>query len=316
MTAAVLAAVLAVVPVFGLILAGTLAHRTGVLGAQAGDSLNRFVVWLAVPALLFEVVATAAWRDLWQPGFIACFGIGGLVTMAVAIAVVMARRRCGLIDGALAGLNASYPNVGYMGFPVALALIGPSARLPATIAAVMTMCVFFAAAIILVEIGMGAGHGLRGAGAKVLKSLARNPLIVAPLLAVPVSLSGGGLPEPALALLRALGSAAAPCALVALGLFVAAGQRSAAEGPSDAGFLAACKLLLQPGLTWLLAAHVLRLDPALVRAAVLLAALPTGTGSFMIAQYHGRQASTSARVVVASTLLSILTLSVAWGLIA
>ena len=43
-----------VLPVFGLILAGYVCRRTGRLGETASAELNRFVVWLALPALLLD----------------------------------------------------------------------------------------------------------------------------------------------------------------------------------------------------------------------------------------------------------------------
>ena len=60
-----------VLPIFGLILAGYVCRRSGRLGETASNELSRFVVWLALPALLFNVTATASWEQLWQPGFIA-----------------------------------------------------------------------------------------------------------------------------------------------------------------------------------------------------------------------------------------------------
>ena len=60
-----------VLPVFALILAGYLCRRTGRLGETASTELNRFVVWLALPALLFKVTATSTWEQIWQPGFVA-----------------------------------------------------------------------------------------------------------------------------------------------------------------------------------------------------------------------------------------------------
>jgi malonate transporter len=44
-------------PVFGLIFAGFVCRRRGLLGPTAASELNRFVVWLALPALLFDIMA-------------------------------------------------------------------------------------------------------------------------------------------------------------------------------------------------------------------------------------------------------------------
>jgi predicted permease len=54
---------LIVLPIFALIGAGWIARRSGVLGPHATGEINRFVVWLALPALLFDIVAKARWSD-------------------------------------------------------------------------------------------------------------------------------------------------------------------------------------------------------------------------------------------------------------
>ncbi|OZB46241.1 MAG: transporter, partial [Polynucleobacter sp. 39-45-136] len=60
-------------PVFALILLGYLSGKSGKLGANASIELNRFVIWLALPAQLFNFAANSGWETLWQPGFIAAF---------------------------------------------------------------------------------------------------------------------------------------------------------------------------------------------------------------------------------------------------
>lgn len=53
-----------VLPVFALILVGWLARKLKILGETALTELNRFVVYLALPALLFDIIANAMWADL------------------------------------------------------------------------------------------------------------------------------------------------------------------------------------------------------------------------------------------------------------
>ena len=73
--------------------------------------------------------------------------------------------------------------------------------------------------------------------------------------------------------------------------------------------LTAIKLIVQPGITWLVAGPILGLPIFWVQAAVLLSALPTGTGPFMLAQYYQADGSAISRVVLQTTLGSLLTLS-------
>ncbi len=54
-----LSTLIIVLPIFALIFAGWLTRRIGVLGPHATTELNRFVVYLALPALLIFAVTVA-----------------------------------------------------------------------------------------------------------------------------------------------------------------------------------------------------------------------------------------------------------------
>lgn len=310
-----LSTLLTVLPIFALILVGWLARRLGALGPHATTELNRFVVWLALPALLFDVMAKANWSELWQPGFIAAFAIGGLVVFALTVAGRLLRG-APLPDAAVDGLNTAYPNTGYMGFPLGVLALGPGAVGPVTLAMILTVCGIFGVGIVCIEIGLRTEKGRGSVAVKVAKALGKNPLLVAPALGALVSLSGLSLPAPAETFLKLLGEAASPCALVALGLFLAADRTAAPVSNGLCSLYVLAKLVVQPVVTWVLAALVFRLSPSLTIIATLLAALPTGTGPFMLAEYYNREASMTARVILISTVLSVLTVSgyLAWVL--
>jgi predicted permease len=296
-----------VLPIFALVLAGWFVRRIGLLGAAATTELNRFVVYLALPALLFDVVSTARPADIWQPGFIASFSIGAALVFAGTVAVRL--RRSPLAEASIDGLNAAYANTGFLGFPLALAALGRDALGPTLVATIMTACVMFAVALVLIETGTRTGQNGRALALRVARSLLTNPLLVAPAIGAIFPLSGLAPPAPLESFMKLLGGAASPCALVALGLFLAAERHAAAADARDVGILVALKLLAQPLVTWLLASFVFRLSPALTTTAVLLAALPTGTGPFMLAEFYGRGAATTARVILISTLVSVVTVS-------
>ncbi|AXB76527.1 AEC family transporter [Novosphingobium sp. P6W] len=299
-----------VLPIFALIFAGWLVRRIGVMGPQASSELNRFVVYLALPALLFDIVSGSSWKELWQPHFVAVFTIS---TMVVFVATILLHaRKSGLnADGPVLGLATAYPNTGYLGFPLLLAALGPSSNTLTLISTIIVACVLFAGAIVMIEVRLHVGsHPLRVA-AKVAKSLAKNPLIVAPVVAAFFPASGLAVPHPVEVFLKLLGAAASPCALVGLGLFLA--QKRPKVERSDArltSLLVAIKLVVHPALAWLLATTLFPLSAPARHAAVLLAMLPTGTGPFMLAEFYGREAGVTARVILVSTVLSIATISV------
>ncbi|QJR03518.1 AEC family transporter [Sphingobium yanoikuyae] len=302
-----LSVLLIVLPIFALIGAGWIARRSGVLGPHATGEINRFVVWLALPALLFDIVAKARWSDIWQPGFIAVFGIGAGLSFA---ATLLLRRRGGrhLADATVDGLNAGYANTGFIGFPLAATILGPASLAPTLVATIITVCVLFAVALILIEIGVQSERRPGHMMAKVGRSLATNPLLVAPLVGGLFLAFAIPLPAPLDKFLSLLGGAASPCALVALGLFIAEKREGAPPPAGAVGFLVGMKLLAQPLLTGALAL-IFRLPPALAATAVLMAALPTGTGPFMVAEFYGREAGITARVVLVSTIASLVTIT-------
>ncbi len=296
-------------PVFALILAGFGCRKRGLFGPQMASELNRFVVWLALPALLFDIMAKATWAQLDQPAFIAVFSLA----CAAIFALVLGWRLLQglhLADASIDAIAAAYPNTGYIGFPLCLIAFGNASLTPTTIATIIVACVLFALAIVLIEIGLQTERAPHKLGLKVLAALARNPLIVSPLAGAAVAALHVPLPGSAETFLKLLGAAASPCALVSLGCFLAE-RRDAADAlaPRSALLLTVAKLLAQPLLAWWLAARVFALPATMIDMTVVLAALPTGTGPYMLAEFYRREGHIASRTILYSTLGSVATLT-------
>ncbi|WAH61727.1 hypothetical protein LZ023_39510 (plasmid) [Pseudomonas silvicola] len=65
-----IATFLILLPVFGLIVAGYACRMLGVLGPTSATELNKFVVWLALPALLFDIMAHTPWHHHLSTGIL------------------------------------------------------------------------------------------------------------------------------------------------------------------------------------------------------------------------------------------------------
>lgn len=296
-----------VLPIFGLIFMGWLVRQIGILSAYATTELNRFVVYLALPALLFDLVVHARWLDIWQPSFIVVFGLSVALIFCLTVAFRWRPPRH-LADATIDGLNAGYANTGFIGFPLAFAAFGREAMAPTLVATIITACVLFAVAIALIEVGLQSEKRALHLVRKVGRSLLGNPLLTAPTLGVLVQFSGLNLPGTVDSFLKLLGGAASPCALVALGLFLAEKRETVTREFGTVALLVSLKLLLQPAIAWVLA-RAFALSPPMAHAAILMAALPTGTGSFMLAEFYKREANVTSDVVLISTLVSVLTLT-------
>lgn len=309
-------------PIFGLIAAGYLSRKTKVLGATAASELNRFVVWLALPALLFDIMANSNWSELYLPDFISVYLLG---SVGVFFAVLVWRLRTGrkLVDASIDSVSAAYSNTAYVGFPLLFLVFGASSQIPTTLASIIVVSLIFAIAIILIEIGLQAEVSLHLKVRKVLKAVFLNPLIVAPMAGAVVATLSISLPQSVETFLTLLGGAASPVALVSLGLFLADARQlqktqkaqkiqgqTLVEARNTALQLTAIKLIGQPVLVAWLALSVFDMETELAMMAILLAALPTGTGPFMLAEFYRREALVTAQVVLFSTLASLLTLTV------
>jgi len=293
-----------VLPVFLLILIGYVGGRVGKLGINASTELNRFVVWLALPAQLFNFAANSGWQTLWQPSFIAAFFLSCLIVFVVVLLISWIRNR-DLAAASFDGLSASYSNTGYMGIPLCALALGQDGLAPAIIATFIVF-VMFALATVLIEIGILSHKKSHEIIWSVIKSLCTNPLLIAPIAGLAWAASGLTLYDPIAQVIAFLAAASTPCALVSIGLFLM--QKSTAA-PAQAWGVSLAKLILQPVIAWVIAGPILELPTLWVNAIVILSALPTGTGPFMLAQYYKADGSVISRVVLITTVSSLLTLS-------
>ena len=293
-----------VLPVFLLILIGYLGGRSGKLGVNASTELNRFVVWLALPSQLFNFAANSGWQTLWQPGFITAFFLSCLIVFVVVLLISLMRNR-DLAAASFDALSASYSNTGYMGIPLCALALGQDGLAPAIISTFIVF-VMFALATVFIEIGILSHKKSHEIAWNVIKSLCTNPLLIAPVAGLAWAASGLTLYDPIAQVIAFLAAASTPCALVSIGLFLI--QKSTAA-PVQAWGISLAKLILQPVIAWVIAGPILELPSLWVNAIVILSALPTGTGPFMLAQYYKADGSVISRVVLITTVSSLLTLS-------
>lgn len=302
----------AALPIFGLILTGYLSGRIGLFSRSAADSINTLVVNLALPALILVATARITPDQLGQLGFVAAYAGSILATFAAGFWLSRRKARTSA-EATIEGLDASYSNVGFMGIPLCLIVFGQEGMPPVIIATLFTACIQFLGAIMLIEADLRRGIALRRRVAKVLVSLLRNPLFLAPLAGLCLGLGGLSLPLPVARFGELLGAAAAPCALICIGLVLAQERLDTAQLP-EVGLLIVLKLVVQPALAALLVFGVFDVPPLWARVAVILSALPIGPGAFALAKGYGLQPTVTSGAILVSHLASVVTLStiLAW----
>ena len=304
----------AVLPLFALILVGYVSAKKRILGSEAVDVLNRFVVWLALPALLFQAMAKATVEQIHQPGYIVA-SLG-----AIAIIFVISwlwdwkSRKRRLAEISMEGLCSSYANSGYMGIPLCVIALGQDSLPAVVINILMTACVLFAFSIVLIEIDRNGKGSLRRTAAGVGMSLLKNPLVMSPVAGAIVAVSQVPMPSFVFQFTSLLSAAASPCALVTIGLFLAHSQPSG--GSKLVSRIVFLKLVLHPLIVFVLVRWVFDMPLLWANTAILLAALPVGTGPFMLAKLYDLEPAMSSRAILISTVLSVVSLSVLVSIVA
>lgn len=294
-------------PVFAVILLGFLAGRGRILGLTASEALNAFVYWIALPPLLFLAMVEIPLDDVLRPHFVGAY-LGGVLLVWLAGGLLGAIvHRPGPAASVMQGMNAGFSNTGYMGIPLFVAAFGQAGLAPALLATVIMSAVCVGIAVVGLELAGGKRRGLLHALAGVAGALVSNPLVMAPVAGLAWARLDLPLPVPVETLLDLLAAAASPCALFAIGLFLA--RQPLRGGLVEAGWIAALKLLWHPLATALLAATIFPMEPFWTASAILLAALPTGALTFVVAARYGVYVQRTSTVILVSTLASVVTVS-------
>lgn len=296
----------ALAPVFGLILLGYGCGRYQVLGDRGFEVLNRFVITVTLPVLTFRTIARMDAGDLAVPSMIIAVLGGAFATYALGFAIERWQGRSAA-EANIAGLSACFSNTGFVGLPVALLAFGQTALAPVAVAMVLYAAVVFTVAVLLSELTGNHTAGIAGGLKLATRAVARSPLITLSALGVIWAMLRLPLSGPLDVLLQTLASATAPCALTAIGLFMALPRESAAPGPISR--ITLMKLVVHPLITAGILMLLPPLPPMWAAMAILMAAMPCGATSFVLAGKAGRWAmELSAWTVTLTTTLAALSL--------
>jgi malonate transporter len=294
------------VPIYIVIAIGFVAGRSGLFSGPDMQVLGRFVINFALPALLFTALSQRSIADILNGRYLAAYAIGSAAVMCGATAFARFGRRKGMPQSALIGIGMAFANSGYIGFPIALQILGPPAAVALAMSMIVENVLLLPVALALAE--MGADHGQRWQRVLLqsLAGLARNPIILGIFAGFAVALFGIPLSEPLTRTINMLALAS-----TALALFVIGGSLVGLEVKGMRGDVAAValgKLLLHPlaifAMLWLLGP----VEVHLRMAAIIFASAPMLSIYPILAQKYGLQGFCAAALLVA-TLASFVTVS-------
>jgi malonate transporter len=311
-------------PFFALVLCGYLAARRRLLPLEAIPGLNGFVLFFALPCMLFRFGASTPIAQLLDATVFLSYLLCALVMVGLSVAVSL-NERIRWKDASMGALVAAFPNTGFMGVPLLVALLGSAAAGPAIVTITVDMVITTSLCLALSEMDAADEHGAAVAARKALLGVLKNPLPWAILLGAVFSWQGLVLAGPVDKTVGLLADAASPVALFTIGAVLARSQLLAHQRPHgplrsrDYLPVAAIKLLLHPVLVFSVGSAVValggRIDPFALMVITLVAALPSASNVSLLAERVGADNGRIARIILVTTALAFLTFSSAVALL-
>lgn len=299
------------IPLYGVIAAGWLAGRLGVMGQNAAQVLSRFVFLFAMPVAVFGFFAAAPPPDAQVLPMMAAYFLAAAIMMLVT--GLAARRRYGLTvpeTGAHAFVSTC-GNAIFLGLPIALSIDGWGQ--PFLMLMLIEGTFVYGASVLLFQWPEDDGRSGKVTAllGQALGRTLRTPIVIATLAGLGLSLSPIGLPPVAADFARFFGAAAAPTGLFVVGLYIAALPKAELGRYADMIVMTGtAKLLLLPGLTFLLTGLFTGWTMTLVATATFFTSLPPAVSAVVQASHFGVYERRCAAALVTLTPLSLISVTV------
>ena len=303
-----LAIFLQTLPFFLLIGLGYGAGRTGFFSEEATAYLTKFVFYFALSAMLFRFSSNLSLAEVIDWRFISAYlwGTGFVYLLATMVALL---RRIPVEEAAIEAQCAVIGNVGFLGIPMLVMLMGEGAIVPVMLILAVDLIVFGSLIVILVT-GSRDGRMSLGILRTVGLGLLKNPMIVSIVLGLTWSALALPVPGPMAEFLSILGGAATPGALFAIGASLAGKSPERIRVP---GWLSFCKLVLHPGFIAVSALVLFPVEPYAAAVMIAAAALPVAGNVYILAQHYGVAPQRVSSSILISTALAVVTVSLVIG---
>lgn len=286
-------------PLFALICLGYVLARTGFPSAAFWPAAERMNYFVLFPALLVANLVDAPVRD---PAILRLGGAMVVTTCLAALAMTLVRNTVLKVPAARFGpaLQGVVRFNTYLGLAITASLVGTEGLERAAVLLAVGVPLVNVLSIIALSEASVLRHPL-----PLLKTMARNPLILGCVVGIALALLGTGLPFGSKRVLEFLAQASLPLGLLCVG---AALQPKAIRqdvvalaGPS------ALRLLAMPALGAGVAA-VFGLDGVEALVLVVFMAIPTAPTAYVLTRQLGGDGTLMAGLVTLQTLAAVLTI--------
>lgn len=294
----------ALVPVFLVILVGYGLTRFNFAKPDDWRHVERVVYYVLFPALIASSIARADLSGLPVVPFASTL----IVTVAIAASLLSVLRRT---VGPKLGLEGpAYSSVyqgslrwnGFVALAAVAVVFGDEGVAVAALAIAIMVPMLNVMSVI--ALARHAGQEVPGVGT-ILKTISRNPLIIASLTGIALNLTGIGMPEPFGTTTSLLGRAALTLGLLAVG----AGLDLKAAASNTRLVVLACsiKLILFP-VSIAFFATLFGIEGFTRDVLILCGTVPTASSAFILARQLGGDHTLMAAIITGATLAAVVTM--------
>ncbi len=296
----------AVVPFMVYIAIGMIAKKLGLVKETFLRELNGVIFRVFFPFIMFNNLYKADFSTLKDADYVLFAVIATLIVIVISFILVPVfekdNSRKGVIIQAIFRSNSVL-----FAIPLAGSVLGEEASIKSSIIVAFLVPMYNIFSVMILEY-------YRGGKVKpvvIVKNILKNPLIMGAIAGAIFNLLPVTMPESLAHPITQLSNLATPMALFVLGGTLKFSDLRKNAVPVSVGVI--IKLIIVPAIV-VYAMAVLRYEPAELFAVFCMFATPVAAASFPMAQSMGADADLAGEYVVATTLLSIVTIFV-WILI-
>jgi predicted permease len=297
-------------PIFLLVALGYATVRVELIPAAWLPALGGFVIRLALPALIFRSLTQRPLAEVMNLRYLLAYALGSLAVLAGTVLWARYLRREPLERAAIIGMGSACSNSAFIGYPIALQVVGPIAGTALALCAIVENVLILPVCLALADAASATHEPFHHAIGRAFAGLRSNPLVVAIATGMLCSALHLALPPPIARAVELLAAASAPVAL-----FVVGGNLVGLPLRDmflDVYAVSFSKLVLHPlavaaGLLLCVPA-----DPALRVAAVVIASAPMLSIYPIFGARHGMQGFCAATLLIATLSSSVTTSLTIW----
>ncbi|UTW03657.1 AEC family transporter [Amphritea atlantica] len=292
-----------VAPIFFIVSLGYLLMRLKIIDQGFIDTASKLVFTITLPVLVFMSISRMDFQAVFNPQLMGYFIVSTLIIVPFiwlfSHYFIKEPEDLGVfIQGSFRG------NYGIIGLAISFNMFGNDGLALASLLLVCVIPLYNVLSVLALSLPMQQVSG--PSITRPIKEIARNPLIISVLVALPFSYYGWGLPSAGDKIGTYFANLTLPLALLAIGGSL--NLKSLRDTSGRSGWSTLIKLVIMP-LVLTLGAWLYGFKGQELGILFVLFGCPTAAASFIMAKAMGGNAQLAANIILTTTLGSVITLS-------